>query len=198
MIATIILGVETPTFEVEGDLIGVDRGAYYCAIRKLPMRFAIGDFDSLTLEELDVVREWSQELIYFDSIKDETDSEATVRLLYERGYQKFNLIGGLGKRMDHSWINLQLVKQYPNVTLLDSYNKIYCLSIGKHQIPKTYYSYFSLFALEESEIELSGVKYPISKRMLTPAELYTSSNEINDIAELIIYSGKLLIMETKD
>ena len=198
MIATIVLGMKCQNIEVQGELIGVDRGAYYCALEKQTMKMAFGDFDSLSEKEFQEVKKYALEVVHIDSVKLETDSEAIIKLLVSLGYTHFNVYGALGGRADHSWINIWLARLYPNLTLFDDYNKVYCLSQGEHQIIKSDYPYFSLFALEECELELRGVKYPISKRKLNARDLYTSSNEIIDVAVLKIHQGNVLIMETKD
>ena len=50
-------------------------------------------------------------LIKLDPVKDISDSEAAVNLAKELGYEEIIILGGLGNRMDHSYVNLKLMQK---------------------------------------------------------------------------------------
>ncbi len=60
----------------------------------------VGDMDSLTRPEL--LKAYPEaETVIVDRMKDETDTELGLRLLYEKGYRDILLAGGGGGRLDH-------------------------------------------------------------------------------------------------
>jgi thiamine pyrophosphokinase len=176
-------------------IVGVDRGALICAQMGLTMDLAIGDFDSVTKEELEVIRSSCKEIVILNSVKDVTDSAAA--LTYVESFDEIILCGGLGGRIDHQMINIGLVKSHPKMQLWDENHLVYAIS-GEKIIKKAGYRYLSLFACEKSMVDLSGVKYPLSKRSIDQHDLYLVSNEIIDDQASISVLGKVLIIQSND
>lgn len=196
----VVLGnatIEAKYLDLEADWVGVDYGAFICASNNIHMRYAVGDFDSVTPVEFEHIQLHSFEIVTLDKIKDDSDFEAALDLV--KDYKHILVLGGLGNRFDHAYVNLQLLKSHSNMTLLDAQNKLWCVNKGDYLINKGDYTYLSVFALEESAISLSGVKYPLEDRQLAPTDLYTLSNEILDQqAKLSVKSGSFLVVQSKD
>jgi thiamine pyrophosphokinase len=98
-------------------IVGIDRGALVCAQKGLLMDVAIGDFDSVTSAELEVIKKHCKEIVILDAVKDVTDAQAA--LAYVDGYDEVILCGGLGGRIDHQLINIGLVKKDIRLCLWD-------------------------------------------------------------------------------
>lgn len=176
-------------------IVGVDRGALVCATLGIMMDLAIGDFDSVSAEELDMIRTFSKEVVRLDTVKDMTDTQAA--LSYVEDFDEVMICGGLGGRIDHQQINIGLVKKDIRLCLWDDHHLIYAVD-GDKTIKKAGYRYLSLFACEESTVDLSGVKYPLSNRKIDENDLYLVSNEILDEEALIRVNGKVLIIQSND
>ncbi|MBR0477621.1 MAG: thiamine diphosphokinase [Solobacterium sp.] len=196
----IVLGMHSTLPAVNTVCIGADRGALYLAQQGIRMKAAIGDFDSVSSEEKDLIRSMCDEMLELNPIKDDTDSEEAITYAVKEGYSRILVYGGFGGRMDHTLINLKLAEKYAGtVYLLDEHNEISAQGSGIYQYMGSEYRYFSILALDDSVISLGGMKYPLDHRRITTEDLYTTSNEI--IAEtgtLTVHSGKVLVIRSND
>lgn len=185
---------QLPDIEVDY-VVGIDRGALICVQKGLNMDVAIGDFDSVSKEELELIRLHSKEIVMLDVIKDETDSQAAMA--YVDSFDEVILCGGLGGRIDHQLINIGLVKNDSRLSLWDENHLIYSV-VGDKIIKKAGYRYLSLFACVPSIVDLSGVKYSLANRSINEDDLYLVSNEITEEEAFLHVSGKVLIVQSND
>ncbi len=197
MIAKVIL---PHNFNINTDcdfLVGVDYGAYQLAKEKIPMDLAIGDFDSVTEEELNLIEDYAKEIVKLPAHKNETDSEAALMYLQKYPEMKVEMHGTFGKRFDHLLNNFHLLGKY-KFSLQDDSNKIFKLNVGNHKIFSNY-DYLSLFTLENAVINTRGVKYPLTNTSFTMEDTYLSSNEIVDeYATLEILEGSVIVVLSND
>lgn len=178
------------------DYIGVDAGAILIEEAGHDCRLAIGDFDSMDAKALDRLKT-RMEVIVHPVKKNETDSELAIRLCKERGYASIILWGGLSSRLDHTLLNIQLLKQDPDrVILQDEKQKVSILQKGEHLLENVY-RHISFFPLEESILTLDGVLYPLKHRLIEPSDLYLTSNSFVDkMARVVVEKGSLLCVES--
>jgi thiamine pyrophosphokinase len=181
-------------YRVIGDCVGVETGAYALVRDKHTIVCALGDFDSVTKEEFELIQLNVKNIIKVSSIKDETDSELAIKWCIKQGYKKIHLFGALNGRLDHQRINVLLAYKYPNVILYDDSNKIQAYAEGEYQINREDYSYFSVFTYAESIISLAGFTYPLEHYKLRYDDLKTVSNQwIKKDAQLTVHQGKVLV-----
>lgn len=177
---------------LEADWIGVDAG--YEIIRKhgKEVLFALGDFDSL-----DGKPDENLEVYISPVAKDEPDSELALRRVYEMGYDKVILWGGLSGRLDHTIANLRLMEyDYPKLVLMDENQMACVLEKGEHTFGQDY-RHISFFALEPSVISLSGFEYNLPETLLKPRQIYTLSNKVTGPqAKAVIRSGRVLCVQS--
>ncbi|HBS91982.1 MAG TPA: thiamine diphosphokinase [Erysipelotrichaceae bacterium] len=177
-------------------IIGVDHGAYIIASQGRMMDLAIGDFDSVTKEEFELIQSKSNQVIVLPKEKNMTDSEAA--LAYTIGFDSVWMTGVFGGRIDHELINLKLMQQDHRLVLLDEHQRVF---IAKEtvELQKESYTYVSLFPLVQSLISFEGVAYPLQNVLVSPDDLYLVSNEIvNQKAVLRITSGIVMIVMSRD
>lgn len=184
--------------ELAGDWIGVDRGALVLANAGRHMKLAIGDFDSVKESDMAIIQSHTDELIRLNPIKDDSDSEAAIRLVSRRGYDQIQVLGALGGRIDHELVNLRLCMEFAGqVILLDKRNRIEAFPQGTYRIRKDYH-YVSFFA-DDTVISLEGFRYPLRERRMTKKDLYGLSNEITgEEGVLTVHSGKVLMICSRD
>ncbi|HAJ54719.1 MAG TPA: thiamine diphosphokinase, partial [Lactobacillus sp.] len=65
--------------QLAGEWIGVDRGTLRLVKAGIKPVLAVGDFDSLTASEFQLVRERVQKIEQVPSAKDDTDTELAVK-----------------------------------------------------------------------------------------------------------------------
>ena len=198
--AVIALKLTDSLPEAEGDYIGCDRGTLFLLDRGLPVKAALGDFDSVSADEKTRILNACDAVVQLPCIKDDTDSEAAIRWCLAQGYDEIWLTGGTGGRMDHMMINLRLTEKYPGrVILWDRQNTVRAYAAGTYRFRRTDSSYISFFTSSEAVITLAGMKYPLAERRITKDDLYTVSNEIAaEEGILTVHEGIVLVMESRD
>ena len=97
--------------EKECDYIGADKGALILAQNGIEMVSAIGDFDSVSQEDMKLIRQFSRETVVLNPIKDDTDAQAAIDKAIELGYDSITLLGALGGRADHAYLNACLCRK---------------------------------------------------------------------------------------
>ena len=116
---------------IEGcDYIGVDAGALKIIDQGLPIKMAVGDFDSLNEEDLKRI---TCPIERHPIMKDETDSELAIRLC--KDYDTIYLYGGIQGRIDHTIANIRLAMyRFNNLVLIDEHQKISVMNVGEYEI----------------------------------------------------------------
>ncbi|PRO65272.1 thiamine diphosphokinase [Alkalicoccus urumqiensis] len=176
--------------------IGVDRGALYLAEKGVHMKAAVGDFDSVSNSEMQVIRASAEEVITHPAEKDQTDLELACTWA-EPWAGKLYIYGALGGRMDHSLFALQLLEavQIPTV-LLDRWNRMELLRPGEYTLENTGSTYLSFLSVTDSVegLVLSGTKYPLRNASLRRGSSLCVSNEWQGDAAFVRFSSGLLLM----
>jgi thiamine pyrophosphokinase len=189
-----------------GDLlIGADSGARFLISHGLRPDIAIGDFDSVSAEELAGIRNCSGQTIACDPIdKDYTDTEMAVRHSLDLRPSELVLLGALGTRFDHSLANVHLLalaaEHNVRATIIDEYNKI-TLATEHVIIHKQGYPNVSLLplSLQVTGITLTGFQYPLTDAALTIGQSLGISNVLTDPTGTIqLREGLLLIIQSRD
>ncbi len=90
-------------------LIAADGGAHHCHTLRLNPQVVIGDFDSLTLEELNALRDSGSQIIKYPARKDQTDLELALAYAIKQKADDILILGALGGRWDQTLANLLLL-----------------------------------------------------------------------------------------
>ena len=176
-------------------VIGVDQGAYYLAKNQFKMDLAIGDFDSVSTEEFNLIKQYAKTIRTFAVKKDYTDTRLAIDEAFVLGYDTIKLYGGVGKRFDHSYANMQLLR-LGNIEIINDSTKMYVLHPGKHYIQNEF-PYISFFALETVyHLQLQGFLYELKKDKLTTDDSLCISNQGS--GTVTFHEGLLLVIEQRD
>ena len=152
----------------------------------------IGDGDSLG-GPLSDWSDWYKEARLLNKAKDDSDTEAAVRVAAEEGAAEIWLLGGGGGRMDHWWANLKLVSAQPALTRwLTSHEETWVVGPGKPHplLPGV----VSIFPLGEGpwKVASSGLRWPLDR--VDFSRWHSLSNEASDGATLTVERGRFLIL----
>ena len=173
-------------------IIGADRGALHAIKYGIKPNIAIGDFDSVNEEELNIIKENSNKVIKLNSVKDKSDTLEAIELV--KDYDEIHILGGIkGKRIEHLFANIIALINYPNALLKDEDSLIEVIKDNNYKI-KQEYKFISLYAIEESVISLSGFKYNLDNYLLKLSDPLCLSNEIINNPKICLKKGKLLIV----
>ena len=186
----------------------------------------VGDFDSMEVEgvkgvtgpvkDLDIFADAEKaeyihhlqrieldgvETRVIDPIKNDPDMLACVRIGMERGFRSFHLIGGTGKRIDHSIANLQvlgfLAQQGMHGYLYGEHQLVCAIRNESVCFPKEMQGYFSALSLSDEchGVTERGFKYIVTDVTLSNAMPTGLSNEfVGTEAEISVKEGTLLLI----
>lgn len=190
---------------VDGGLLAVDR------LSLIP-DYIVGDFDTVSplllykyekMEKINIIR--------FRPEKDFTDTYIAMTKAIEEDSFCIHILGGIGSRLDHTLANIQLL-QYAlekgiEAILVNEKNRIRLLGDKRRSMTlvraDTLYKYVSLMPLTDkvTSVTTSGMKYNVNNHdfYLNREISMGVSNEIGeDIAEIKIAGGELLLIESRD
>jgi len=176
-------------------VLAADSG--YSAAKQLNIRpdIILGDFDSLK-EEINS----SAEIIKVPAEKDDTDTMLACNIAIERGATELLILGGTGGRADHFLANVFFLEAITDnnirATLTDGENTVRVLKNETVKIANKD-GYFSIFALENCTVSLSGCKYPLENRVLKRTNPFAVSNEVTDDFATVTVSGKAILCESE-
>ncbi|HAB94082.1 MAG TPA: thiamine diphosphokinase [Lachnospiraceae bacterium] len=193
-------------------VIAVDGGLKYLMKDGPEPDFLLGDFDSAP-PECDALietyrKKGDRHFLRLPVEKDETDTLAAVKLGYEMGYREFEIYGGMGKRLDHTMANIQVLvwlsKRGAGGWLLDGETSVTVIGPGMFFLPESFAGTVSLFALEEElfDVSIRGLKYNLSHATIRNDFPIGCSNETtenrSEKAAITIGRGTGLLILTKD
>ncbi len=174
-------------------IIGADRGAYFAIKNNIIPDIAIGDFDSVNEEELELIKKNSKKIIKLHPIKDSSDTHEAIELV--KDYDKITIFGGIkGKRIEHLFANIIDLINYKNLSIIDEDSLIETINDNDYVI-NTDYKFVSLYSLDnESIISLNGFKYDLENYHLKHNDPLCLSNEIINNPKINLIKGRLLII----
>lgn len=195
-----------PQNDEDSMVIGVDNGAHYLIEEGLIPEAIFGDFDSLTVENLENIKRLVPNVFIYPPEKDETDLELAIQWAIKQQPEKIIIHCVTGKRLDHEFGSITLLIKFMNseipIKIVDEYNEIYVIDEGMHLISKQnqfkYVSFFSLGASVEN-LTLKGFKYPLTNHLLEIGSSLCVSNELlEDEGSISFTKGIALVVRSKD
>lgn len=180
----------------------------------MPVHYFMGDFDSVSPEILEAYREGKVEgsehceWVRYPKEKDYVDTQLVLEWILEKGADEITFLGATGGRLDHFLANINILmlalKQKVPAYIVDSRNRIRLtdstLSIERQDM---YGKYLSLLPLTSTVtgVTLRGLKYLIEDYTLEVGTARAISNEMDetsDKAEILLRTGVLIVVESKD
>lgn len=191
----------------DGDLcIAADAGYRHALSLGARVDILIGDFDSLDPSLQKEVQEAGKtEIVRLPPEKDLTDTQLAVELALGRGADEIVIIGGLGRRMDHSLSCLAVLENLRERRIAahinNGYNRVHYLNASSILIPRSGFRYLSVLAIDQKikGLTVDGCKYPLKHAPLNRCLQYAVSNKITGNCALIaVRRGRILIIESRD
>jgi thiamine pyrophosphokinase len=185
---------------IKGDVIGIDRGAFFAVLHHIPLLAAIGDFDSVSKEEKQRIEDTGSVMIEHPAKKDASDTELALAFATKKAFKKIRILGVIGSRLDHFVAVMHALYRYPKheIEVINATNHIQLLPLGKHRIAITH-RYFSLLTLKETVISLLGAKYPVTNQTIQPTDTFALSNEpIKKFITITVKRAPVFLMQASD
>ena len=185
---------------LSGDmLICADSGVMNALRLGLHADICVGDFDSSTPPE-DAATEW----VTLPTEKDDTDTMSAARIAVERGADEVMILAGTGSRLDHTIGNLSVLEflrqRGIKARLIDENNQVFLAGEGIYSIPKAEGEFLSLLPFcSQPVISVSGVKYPLERKLLpTDQPLGVSNVILDNEATLKVEKGVVAVFLSRD
>lgn len=188
--------------------VGVDKGVTRLLEAGIKPNIGFGDFDSVSLDELHIIKENVNQLMTYQEEKDETDTEHALQWALGQNPDKIRLFGGTGGRLDHFFANVQLIMKPAlkslsyNIEIIDKKNIIFVTYPGTYRlnkiIKKKYVSFIPVYSAVEG-LTLNGFKYPLKDRYIPFGSTLCISNELlNDYGTFSFREGILMVIRSCD
>lgn len=201
--------VELPDFSTlpKGVFIGVDGGTVTLMNRGIEPAAAVGDFDSVTAEELAAINSQFPGLERVPAEKEETDTELALQKAMAFKPDQVIITGVTGGRLDHYMGALHIIHRYheefPHIQfmLIDRKNRIRFLNPGRHEVHRDErYRYISFypFAEEITGLSLEGFKYPVRNETIPFGSTRFISNELLNSGIVSFPKGHCIMIESSD
>lgn len=188
--------------------IGVDRGALFLMKEGIEPHHVFGDYDSVTVSELEEIKKTGAKMHTYEKEKDATDLALALAWALEQGARKIRIFGATGGRLDHHLANIYLLlhglekSNSQEIELLDQQNLVFLKQPGSytlaHDARRKYVSFIP-FTTSVENITLRGFKYDLQARDVPLGSTLCISNEIIEkIATYSFSKGTLLVIRSSD
>lgn len=187
--------------------IGVDAGCLELIKHGYKIDYAVGDFDSVTEDEFQLIKEHSSDLIKHPAQKDDTDMELAIEVAIENYPQAdYYIVGAIGEtkgRLDHMLANIWMVYQPRFQAIVDRMqfierNHVFqFFTEGRHQLRvkdamPDYLSIISMTAVDGLKIE--GAVYELAETNFTYPRALISNEFVNEEQEIHISFNKGIVL----
>ena len=195
------------SFQMDFDLfIGVDRGSLFLIEQGICPDLAVGDFDSVSEEELALICSQSKEVLQAQPEKDDTDLELAVKAVFARSPQaQVTIFGAFGGRLDHTLANIflpsnpEITPYMQQIRLCNAQNELRYCPQGRHEIkPVAGMNYLAFMPADDGRLTIEGAKYPLNESNYFLKKVYASNEFIDEPVFLECQSGYVIIIYSKD
>jgi thiamine pyrophosphokinase len=152
----------------------------------------VGDMDSLSDDLIDRF----SDRIYPDENQETNDLTKAVSWCNDMGYKDIVIVGGTGKREDHTLGNISLLAEYikdVNVIMVTDTGILRAL-LRSSEIPSFPGQQISVFSIDpETEVTSTGLRYPLQKTKITNWWFATLNEALGDRFSLEFIDGRLIV-----
>ena len=195
------------SFQMDFDLfIGVDRGSLLLIEQGIRPDLAVGDFDSVSEEELALICSQSKEVLQAQPEKNDTDLELAVKTAFVRYPQaQVTIFGAFGGRLDHTLANIflpsnpEITPYMQQIRLCNAQNQLCYCPQGRHEVkPVAGMNYLAFMPADNSRLSIEGAKYPLNESNYFFKKVYASNEFIDEPVFLECQSGYVIVIYSKD
>ena len=186
--------------------VGVDRGSLWVLEENLPLALAVGDFDSVTEEERQVIQKRALRFVQAQPEKDDTDLELALLTIFEQNPQaEVTIFGALGGRIDHMLANVflpsnpKLAPYMRQIEIEDGQNLIAYCPEGTSQLEsRSDYDYLAFLPVRDSQLTILGAKYELTEENFFFKKVYASNEYIDREVSVTCPDGYVVVLHSKD
>lgn len=185
-------------------VIACDKGLDHADKYGIRPDIVIGDYDSVSPENLDKIKNGEVKSIRYPKEKDDTDTMIAMKHALSLGFTEIRMVCVFGKRMDHAIANIQtahfgaaggaVVRMYDEKTEVIVFSG--GSSDGVVKVPGKKGDAISVFSLSDVSrgVTIKGTRYELEGGDLNNSFPLGQSNEYaGDCAEVSVAQGTLMI-----
>ncbi len=196
-----------PLMQKEGFIIGVDRGAIFALEENIHVDLALGDFDSISEEEKEQMRQKVASIKNYSSEKNETDAEIAFEYVLDHlDVENIFVYNWYGGRIDHLHSLFMIVfhprfeKIVSKIKYIAKDNLIEYFLPGEHVVRQAagmdYLSYVLLTVVKG--LTLREVKYEVEQQDYDYPLALISNQFISDKAIVSFEEGIIAAIQSRD
>jgi thiamine pyrophosphokinase len=174
-------------------LVCADGGARHARALGLTPDVVVGDMDSCLRA---LPRSWSRTAFCCDFDEDASDFEKALSFLSRQSFQRIYVAGFLGGRLDHSLVNLALLRRFArslDLVLVDQ-GLAALFGPGRRRFLIGRGKPISLLAADAGAVvSVSGTRYPLRRARLQPGGRGLSNAALGPVI-LTVHSGQVWVM----
>jgi thiamine pyrophosphokinase len=184
-------------------IIAADGGARLALACQCVPNLVIGDFDSLSPDELDGLRAMDATIKRYPAAKDETDLELALLASTTQGATWIRVLGAVGDRIDQTLANITLLTLPElagrDVRLVAGRQSLWLIGPGDHPLDGAPGDTISLIPLDgdAEKVRTDGLQYPLRSETLHVGPARGVSNVIQrSPARVAFDAGRLVVVHT--
>lgn len=186
--------------------VGVDRACLFLLEHGLALDMAVGDFDSVSPEELATIREKAGTFHQAQPEKNDTDAELALKLIFERWPEaQVTIYGGFGGRLDHQLSNIflpsdpDLAPYMSQFVMRDETNLVQFFPAGGHVVSQEAgMTYIAFMPSEEGELTILDAKYPLTRSNFFKKKIYSSNEFVGQTINFSLSQGYAVVIQSRD
>jgi len=185
-------------------IICADSGLRHCKFLQVSPDILLGDFDSVSSEDLKAFESAGINVLRYPVEKDMTDSELAIEIAVQKGCNKVILLGALGTRLDHSISNVLLLKKLTDRgvegILADEHNEVRLIN-STIEIVREENTFITLLPIDGNAegVTTEGLYYPLKDATLKTGSSWGVSNRFSaEKASVRLKKGYLLVVKARD
>jgi thiamine pyrophosphokinase len=184
-------------------IIAADGGARLALACKCVPRLVLGDFDSLSQDELAGLLAMGAKIERYPAAKDETDLELALLAAAAQGATWIRVLGAVGDRIDQTLANITLLTLPDlagrDVRLVAGRQSLWLIGPGDHLLAGAPGDTISLIPLDgdAENVRTAGLEYPLKGEALRFGPARGVSNVIRrSPARVSLGAGRLVVIHT--
>lgn len=186
--------------------VGVDRACLFLLDNGLALDMAVGDFDSVSADQLAIIKQAAGTIYLAQPEKNDTDAEMALKLIFKQWpAAQVTVFGAFGGRLDHELSNIflpsdpELAPFMQQINLCDENNHVQFFPAGRHTVEQVSgMTYIAFMPSGEGKLTILDAKYPLTASNFFQKKIYSSNEFIGKPIDFNLNVGYVVVIQSKD
>lgn len=186
--------------------VGVDRACLFLLDNGQALDMAVGDFDSVSADQLAIIKQAAGTIYLAQPEKNDTDAEMALKLIFKQWpAAQVTVFGAFGGRLDHELSNIflpsdpELAPFMQQINLCDENNQVQFFPAGRHTVEQVSgMTYVAFMPSGEGRLTILDAKYPLTASNFFQKKIYSSNEFIGKPIDFNLDVGYVVVIQSKD